>query len=309
MSKIISIGSGKGGVGKSIITANLAAHLASNGKKVIAIDSDFGGSNLHTYLGINSPDKSISDILVKNLKNIEDVIIDTEIENLKLISADSGFISITNMKFVQKSKILKEILKLDADYILMDLGAGSAINIIDFFLLSSFPIVITVPEITSFENAYTFLKNCTFRHILNGIKKYAFWYKKVINYFVHPYQYNIFSINDLLNKMEKENKEIFDIIVDQIENFQPNLILNRITQLSEINLGERIKQIVKKYLNVDLHFLGYFEEDYSVKTLINQNQLIIKKNPFSKISLRIKDLAETIINQEKYGKQHIIKTN
>ena len=83
---IIPIASGKGGVGKSFIAANLAIALAKLGKQVIVADLDFGGSNLHTCLGIHNTNPGIGDFLRARYSKLEDLLVETENENLKLLA-------------------------------------------------------------------------------------------------------------------------------------------------------------------------------------------------------------------------------
>ena len=124
-SKIWAIGGGKGGVGKSLMTANLSICLALMGHKVIAIDLDLGGANLHTCLGIPIPDKTLSDYLDRKTMDLSELQTPTLIENLSIISGAKDSLGIANMKQAQKTKILSTLEKFNADFILLDLGGGN----------------------------------------------------------------------------------------------------------------------------------------------------------------------------------------
>jgi len=296
--RIISLGSGKGGVGKSLISANLAVQLTMMKKKVIVIDADFGGSNLHTYLGLSAPNMSLSNIFTGTAKSFSEIMIHTQFENLQFISADSDFISITNFKYTQKMKILNEIYNLKADYIIIDLAAGSSYNVIDFFLASYFPIVITTPELASFENAYTFIKNSLFRYILNELPKNNVWYNTILEYFIFPSRYNTITIEKILEKIQAINVDLYQRIRTKLESFTPNLVLNRISEKNELRLGEKMKLIVQKYLSVDLHFLAYFEEDRLLRQKMNYERPISEEFPITSFSNRTRELAAAIVRME-----------
>ena len=156
--KIWAIGGGKGGVGKSLVTANLSICLALMGHKVAAIDLDLGGANLHTCLGVPIPEKTLSDYLSKKVKSLNELLTPTAINNLFLISGAQDDLGIANLKHMHKAKLLSQLSELDVDYVLLDLGAGTTFNTIDFFISADQGIITTLPEPTSIENSYRFIK-------------------------------------------------------------------------------------------------------------------------------------------------------
>ncbi|MBW2334586.1 MAG: AAA family ATPase, partial [Deltaproteobacteria bacterium] len=139
---ILAIGGGKGGTGKSLITASMGICLANRGNDVLLIDADLGTANLHTFLGLEPPKLGLSDFVSKKESTISGVITKTGINNLKLISGAKDMIGIANLSYGQKAKILNNIKKLNYRYILLDLGPGTSFNILDFFLISHCGILI-----------------------------------------------------------------------------------------------------------------------------------------------------------------------
>src|SRR3954467_12307679 len=89
--QIWSVGGGKGGIGKSLLTASLGWQLAQLGKRVLLLDADLGGANLHTCLGIPNPERTLGDFIRRQVPKIEDVIVDTGIPGMQLISGASDF--------------------------------------------------------------------------------------------------------------------------------------------------------------------------------------------------------------------------
>jgi len=134
--RIWAIGGGKGGVGKSVIATNLAATLSRAGNRVVLVDADLGGANLHTLLGVPNPKTNLSDFISKKVPNLSDVMTPTLVENLWLVSGARALVDMANPNFSQKGKILRHINTLDADHVVLDLGAGSAFNVLDFFLVA-----------------------------------------------------------------------------------------------------------------------------------------------------------------------------
>ncbi len=172
MTNIWPIGGGKGGTGKSFLTSNLSIWLAKKGYKTLLIDADLGAANLHTMLGITDQGKSLSDFLNKKVQTLAETVIETGIPNLYLISGSRNNLDMANMAYQQKMKIFRAISELSYDFILLDLGAGTAFNTIDFFLISDSGIFVTTPEPTSIENVYRLIRAVyarKIRHLLDSI--------------------------------------------------------------------------------------------------------------------------------------------
>ena len=125
---IIPVASGKGGVGKSFISANLAIALAELGHKVIAVDLDFGGANLHSFLGLSNRNPGIGDFLQARIAELDELLVPSDIPNLQFLSGDGKTPFMANIAYAQKIKLISRLKKLPADYILLDLGAGSSFN-------------------------------------------------------------------------------------------------------------------------------------------------------------------------------------
>ena len=162
--EIWAIGGGKGGTGKSLITSGLAIYLADIGKKVTLIDADLGGANLHSILKIIKPKHSLTDFFEKKIC-LTDIIEETGIPNLQLVTGDIRTLTPDTIKYAQRLKLYRHIKSISGDYVLIDLGSGSALNTLDTFLLADKMITVTLPEITSIENLYHFLKKVLFRKL------------------------------------------------------------------------------------------------------------------------------------------------
>ena len=172
MSRIYPIGSGKGGSGKSFINANLGTLLARQGKSVVLVDLDLGGSNLHTFFGLKNPKAGLNEFLKKTFKNLDQVVAPTIIPNLFMISSMDCSMEIANLFHTQKIKIIKAIQRLPYDYVLLDLGAGTNFNTLDFFLTSNEGLFVATPEPTSVENAFRFIKAANLRMIKQALKQH-----------------------------------------------------------------------------------------------------------------------------------------
>lgn len=163
--RIIAIGGGKGGIGKSMISSSLALTLAQEGKRVILFDADLGGANAHTCLGIPTPVATVADFVGQKVQTLAEVITPTGFDNLGLISGALDWMQAANPRTHEKARLGDALLQVDADVLVIDLGAGTGLHTIDFFLLAQRGIVALIPEPTAIENAYRFIKMACIRRL------------------------------------------------------------------------------------------------------------------------------------------------
>jgi flagellar biosynthesis protein FlhG len=160
-------------VGKTVIAANLGVSLAGMGRTVVLVDLDLGGANLHTCLGIRNKNPGIGSLVWKQEKSLSNLLVETAVERLWFIPGDNLLPGTANLEFFVKQRILRELSKLPADFVLLDLGAGSSYNVVDFFLASSSGLLVVQPEATSVLNAYSFLKTAAFRMLYRSFPAQA----------------------------------------------------------------------------------------------------------------------------------------
>ena len=164
--KIIPIASGKGGVGKTEMCSNLGILLGAMGYKTVIIDLDLGASNLHTALTMKNTHTGIGNYFSETSLKFDSLMVDTPYQNTKIIFGDALAAGTPNITHTQRAKLIAEIEKIKADYVLLDLGSGSANNVVDFFLMSNAGIIISTPHTTSIVNVYNLMKNAVFRFFL-----------------------------------------------------------------------------------------------------------------------------------------------
>ena len=239
--EIWAIGGGKGGVGKSFVAGNLGILLAQRGFRVILADLDLGGANLHTWLGVNTPEQGVSEFVDRQVEQIHELLIPTSIHQLRLISGARDGVEIANLKHTQKMRFLMALKRLDTDFIIMDLGAGTAYNTIDFFLLAEKQLMVVIPEPTSIENAYRFLKNSFYRKLRHTSS--SFGLRNVVDQMLkNNNSFGIRSPRDLIEYLKQMGGNAASYIDDQLEHFQPNLIINQTRSESDIRIGKAMEK-------------------------------------------------------------------
>ncbi len=280
--KVWAIGGGKGGVGKSLVSANVAICLALMGNKVVAVDLDLGGANLHTCLGLPIPQVTLSDYVSKKITNFEDLLVPTPISNLKIISGAQDELGMANLKHMHKNQIIRKLHDLDADYILFDLGAGTAFNTIDFFITADKGVLVVLPEPTSIENTYRFIKSVFYRRLkmIDGVSDIENMINETMNAKVTAGQA---SPAELMKKISEIDPEVGYRVRQEMSQFRPNLIINQVRSQADIDIGYSIQSICRKYFGIEMTFPGYLDYDQSVWQSVRKRKPLLIEYPNSKL--------------------------
>ncbi len=261
--RVWTFAGGKGGTGKTAVTANIGVALATMGYRVILVDADLGGANLHTILNIKRPGLTLSDFLGRNVENLSDVLLDTPSENLRLISGGSDMVGLANIPFQSKVRLQKHLELLEADYILIDLGAGTSFNTLDFFIMSNEGFLISNPEPTAKINAYSFLKSVVYRLLEREFKRGS----RISDLIVKEGRNNktgSLSIPELIRRIGMVDPDSARKAADLLGQFRPKLIMNRLRRLSQEKEGMQLAGLSAKYLGVSMEYLGMVRDDAHV---------------------------------------------
>ena len=154
--RVIAVSSGKGGVGKTNMSINIAIAYAQLGKKVLVMDADLGLANVNVAMGI-IPKYNLYH-LIRQKKKMKDIIIDTDF-GIQIVAGASGFSKIANLSDTERDHFIKEISNMDAvDVIIIDTSAGVSTNVLDFIAAADDAVIVTTPEPTAITDAYGIIK-------------------------------------------------------------------------------------------------------------------------------------------------------
>jgi len=293
--RVIPIASGKGGVGKSLVSANLAVSFAQAGQRVVLADLDLGASNLHLVLGHHAPKVGIGTFLNNTKSNFKDVIADTDVRGLRFIPGDNEIPGTANLSAIQRKSLVKELLALneETDILILDLGAGTHQSILDFFLLSNQGIVVSAPAVTAVLNAYVFLKNTVFRLMFSscakGSKAYAYLDKMRKDGAGHIY------IPKLLPEIKKVDPASHDKFVKRLETLRPRLIMNLVDEPKNADVAMKIRRSCEEYLDLKIEHMGIIYRDMIQDKALAGRLPIILYKPQSVLSQAIYRIADKIL--------------
>jgi len=294
---ILAVASGKGGAGKSFIVSNLGMAFAQSGKRVVVIDLDLGSANLHTHLGIIRPKHSLSHFISGKKSRLNQLIEPLPGTKLSIISGASDHLEIANLKYFQKQKIIRHISMLSADYVILDLGAGTTYNTLDFFNIADHCIIPVIPEPTSIENSHRFLKCAMYRKLRNVPAETKQYVKEVFGTSTSDPK-NLNTLNEIIVAIQKKSPKHGHVLRKKIDSSDLHLIINQVRYPSDFQLGHSISLIWKKFFGKKPDSLSFLNYDNSVIKALCEHRQYLDAYPHSKNAVYIKHLAETLAGRK-----------
>ncbi len=301
--RILAVGGGKGGVGKTVMTASIGVALASMNKEVVMVDADLGGANLHTVMGMLEPERTFFDFYTLNVEDVSDIILPTHIKGLHLISGACGTLGLANPKYQQKLRFIRQLRTIKADFILLDLGAGSSYNVVDFFLTADEGIVVTNPEPMAIQECFNFIKICLMRRLRLAFKSnpavMAVLDSEEVN---RPGRISV-SMAQIIDQVRAGDAAAANMMQAVLESHRPKLILNMVMEKDDIKEGIAIQAAASELLSIDIEFLGYITYDQSVRNAVRELKPFLLEDPSSPAA---QDLAK-LVNVKLLGQTSSIK--
>lgn len=300
---IWAVGGGKGGIGKSFVSANLGVALSRLGKRVVLVDLDLGGANLHTALGHTKVDRTLSDYFNGSSEHINELVSKTDIDRLGLICGAGDALEAANLKYFQKAKLLRNLKKLAADYVILDLGAGTSHNTLDFFVQAERGLIALTPDPASIENAYRFIK-CA---MVRKLKSAPLEAKKVMNEEMGLRRSSggrAGTLANILSLLDEKYPELTQQLRAELASLKLHLIINKVLEPSDTELGHAIRMACNRYFDADVDYLGYLQHDKHVLQSLKQRKSFIHAYPQSRVTIHLEHMASSLLSQDARIRPH-----
>ncbi len=295
--RVWAVGGGKGGVGKSVVTANLAIALAARGPRCVVIDADLGGANLHTVLGVPNPPRTLADFLSGEVASLADVVCPTSVPGVSLISGARALLDAANLHYAQKQKLLRHIRRLGFAHVLLDLGAGSSYNVLDLFLAARRGILVVVPEPTSIENAYHFLKAAFYRS-LRGVAREPSIRLVLEHVLAGKARRRAQSPRELIAGVMAIDRRVGELLAARAAAFNPMLIVNQVDKSEDRRVGLEVASACDLYLGTPIDYLGALETDASVPLAVSRQQPVLQLFPGCSFAKSLGTIADRLVRAE-----------
>ncbi|HMA96963.1 MAG TPA: helix-turn-helix domain-containing protein [Polyangiaceae bacterium] len=283
---VIAVGGGRGGVGKSTIAINVAVYLAQLGRTVVLVDADPTGAELHTMLGAAaSLDARGSD---------EDDATEmrtwpTLVQGLMLMPQLYSPGSTSPLRPGRKAMWARQLRHLDADYVILDLGAGTAPATLDLFLTSDTGLCVTTPEPPSIETTYRFLRALFVRRVRRMLAKDRFKMRLAERVLLElpPLPRPI----EFVQALARYEVSLAEQAAKELSVMMPRLVVNGVRLRSDSEVGPAICEMSRRYLGIEMDYLGQIEQDDSVWLSVVRKRPLLIDSPTSKSARNLERIA------------------
>ena len=287
MAVVVSVGSGKGGTGKSTVASNLATVLAHRGRSVYLLDLDVGGADAHVLLGHFKNTVTLTDFLDHKVKTLPEAsqVMDA-FHGLRLIAGTGDTLSTANMPYVSKQRLMRHIVKLEADVVLLDVGAGTNLHALDFFMLADLQICVATPEPASTLDAYRFVKLAALRKTLSG-----FLSQDTVRRTLSKRSFE--TLEEVLQQAEQADPGARRAAEETLDNFRPALVVNQ-SRGSKLNT-RKLEQLLRTFGGVELQVLGTIPADGTVPDAVRAYMPVCEWAPESPAARAFQQTADALL--------------
>ncbi len=289
--RIIAIGGGKGGVGKSLVASNLAIAFAQAGQRTVLIDADLGAANQHTLFGFDRVHLSLQALFAKEVDDLESILLDVGVPNLSLVAGCGAIPGAANIAHAQKQKLMRRIEGLDADVVVIDVGAGIAYNVVDLYTLADLRVVVLLPQLTSFQNAYAFLKAAVYRSIRDAAKKIG--RQDLVDDLVPTSETD--RVEDVLAQLERFDPHVATMARRRVETFGAYLIGNQIIAPKDRGTLVAVSRMFHDFLSLEATLLGNLRFNRLIADSINARRPVLLSHPYDDCSQALVRCADGLL--------------
>jgi flagellar biosynthesis protein FlhG len=291
--RVIPVGGGKGGVGKTFLVANLAATMARMGARVVAVDADLEGANLHTCLGVPQPRLSLADYVAHREEDLGKLLMDTPLPNLSIIAATCSNLATPQPGHARRVQLVRELRRLDADVVLLDLGAGTHPAVMDYFMVGE-GLIVVAPEPTSVENAYSFIRAAFYRRLRLAMASHDV--RSVVTMAMDERnERGIRTPLDLLREVQAIDARDGRLFVETMQSFRPRIVINEVRTADDVKLGFSVRSVCRKYFGLEAEYVGYVSHDENARKAVRSRRPLVDLSPRSDAAVYFGRVAKKLL--------------
>jgi len=266
--RIIAIGGGKGGVGKSLVAANLSVAIAQTGRRVVLVDCDLGAANQHVLFGLDRPKPGLQGLLDHKIETMAEALTPTAQENLFLVAGTGASVGAANIQHAEKQRLIRKMRAVDTDVLIIDVGAGVSYNVLDFFEVAGQRLVVATPQVTSIQTAYSFLKGAVLRTLHHQAEKAA----ELELLMPATKSGENEKVSRILARVKAANPEVGAAIDRVLANFGAQLVGNQVFDPSQAGVFHAITRMIQDFLGITVPILGWVRASKRVRESVNQRR-------------------------------------
>jgi len=294
---IIPIASGKGGVGKSLLSANLAIALAKMGHATVVADLDLGSPDLHSFLGCGEHCGAIVEFMHTAGAKLGDYLQATPWRHLRLLGGDSQRPFAANLAYHQKLQLIRQLSQLPARYLILDLGAGNSYNILDFFRIAARGLVVTTPDPTAIRNMTAFFHHLARRSLDRAVRGHPARQRLMQELLALEQETgNTLTMAMIAQRLAAIEPQAAPLVEQACARYQPRLILNMADHPDELNALDNTVQLAAERFSLHCEPYGFIFADNTVRSSIRAGIPLLEYAADATAAQGIVQLAQHVVH-------------
>ncbi len=291
--KLLVVGGGRGGVGKSMVAQNLAVYFAQLGKSVVLVDADPTGANVHAQFALRAATQE-PELDVTGYQSFERALVQTSVPGLKLLpAAHDAIIAPPALRAGRKARWLARLRSLPADYLVIDVGPGIGPLAVDLMLAADMPLAVCVPEPPAIETTFRFLRAAYRRRVRRLLGKDRFYVTMLdralteIGELARPVE--------LVRALAKMDTKVAELAWTEAARLRMFLVVNQTRVRADAELGAFLCALSKRHYGINLEELGHVENDDSVWLAVRRKKPLLVDSPASKAARNLERIARRVV--------------
>ena len=282
-----------------MIASNLALYLSTIGRKVVLVDADPSGANLHTSLGMRKPISLLRagrlGVRREGTALIEEVTVRTPYPGLRLLHAGMDEPGPSTGRSERLAKLVSKLRGVDADYIVVDMGVGVSRDVIDAYISADIALFVTLPEPSALENTYAFFRAAFVRLV---------WQRAKLAGQHEVLQKQLRALGsappplDLYRELVRQRSPAAEVVREAMEDFRPYLVINQTRLRADLQLGFDMQSAGRRRLGLNIEYMGHIDHDDTVWTCVRNRRPLLLEVPGAKSSKKLEKIARRVLAME-----------
>nr|HEX4318008.1 helix-turn-helix domain-containing protein [Kofleriaceae bacterium] len=297
--QVVAIGGGKGGVGKSLVAANVGIFLATLGKRVVLVDGALGAPNLHLFAGVPRPSRSLGEALVADGPALAELAVSTHVPGVRLIGGVQDAPSVANATIDDVRALSDKLRALPADFVVVDLGPGLGAATLEMFLAADVGVLVAVADPTSIELMHRFVKAAFLarlhRNGLGHLADAAQAHAQAHAHAANDHEGGTPSPLDIYLAAVTGNASELGTLRDTILGFSPLLVINCARSKSDMELGRAVASAGRRRLGAPIRYLGHLEYDEAVWASTRRRRPLLIEHPETRVAKCFERIARGLL--------------
>jgi flagellar biosynthesis protein FlhG len=289
--KVIAFASPKGGLGTSVLVANLGIQLAKKGKTVLLLDLALTEASLHLAVGMPRPDRHLGSLVSRQVAELKDAAVFTPVAGLNLVAGAPEIADVANMAYLLKQKIIHALPSLPYEYVLVDAGAGTASDTLDFLLASTWIVLVCQATATTLETFYRFKVALLHRLLQDSLSKKRY---QALSAGINPAS----PLEGLWDHPETHQEDL-DAVEAAIRSRRFSFVLTGLQSEKDARVGHQVEALVRRHFLLPLRYLGGVEWDIQAAAASRSLEAIAKAHPMCPFSMATERLANIVLKEDR----------